>query len=56
VDGRELTDDNLAEIDEALTSLEAIARFAGHLSEHDIRMLVGDAIQRLLMYVRRIAP
>lgn len=43
----------LEEIDEALTSLEAIQRYPKQLEEHDVRMLVADAIQRLNMYVRR---
>jgi hypothetical protein len=53
VDRREIESLDLTEIDEALTSLEATHRFAGQLSDHDVRLLVGDAIQRLQMYARR---
>lgn len=53
LDRREINDEALLEIDEALTSLEAIHRFAGKLSDHDVRLLVGDAIQRLMMYAHR---
>jgi hypothetical protein len=53
LDRREITRPELLEIDEALTSLEAVHRFAGQLSEHDVRLLVGDAIQRLQIYAQR---
>lgn len=43
---------NLAAIDEALTSLEAILRFPRNLNEHDMRQLVADAIQRLQLFAQ----
>ena len=49
---RDLPNDVLAEIDEALTSLEAILRFPKQLGESDIRQLVSDAIQRLNRFVQ----
>jgi len=52
-DKTELPLSDLEEIDEALTSLEAILRFPRDLNEHDTRQLVADAIQRLQLYVRR---
>lgn len=52
-DKTELLDDDLEEIDEALTSLEAILRFPRQLNDHDARQLVADAIQRLQIYVQR---
>lgn len=53
-DKSEINDDGLMEVDEALTSLQAILRFPRDLGSHDIRLLVADAIQRLQMYVHRI--
>jgi hypothetical protein len=53
-DGREIVNEQLCEIDEALTSLEAILRFPRELGPHDIRQLVGDAIQRLQIYSQRV--
>jgi hypothetical protein len=55
VDKRELDQPELREIDEALTSLEAIQRFNAKLSEHDVRQLVADAIQRLLLFVQGLS-
>jgi hypothetical protein len=55
-DGTEISDGQLYEIDEALTSLEAILRFPRELNPHDIRQLVADAIQRLQMYAQRGRP
>jgi hypothetical protein len=52
-DHREITNPALIEIDEALTSLEAIHRFAEELSPHECRLLVADAMQRLQMYAQR---
>ena len=49
----EIDEPDLEEIDEALTSLEAIQRYPKQLEDHDIRMLVADAIQRMNIYVRR---
>lgn len=53
-DKSEINSDELIEVDEALTSLQAILRFPRDLSSHDVRLLVADAIQRLQMYVHRI--
>lgn len=53
-DKSEIDDEGLTEIDEALTSLQAILRFPRDLSPHDVRLLVGDAIQRLHIYVNRV--
>ncbi|WP_367873318.1 hypothetical protein [Luteolibacter sp. Populi] len=50
-----LSDDDLEHIDEALTSLEAISRYRTSLSENDILLLVGDAIERLKLFVRQQA-
>lgn len=50
----ELPSGDLEEIDEALTSLEAILRFPRDLSDHANRQLVSDAIQRLQLYVHRM--
>lgn len=47
----EVNERELEDIDEALTSLEAILRFQGELSNQDIRELVADAIQRLMLFV-----
>jgi hypothetical protein len=52
-DGTEIVDGQFYEIDEALTSLEAILRFPRELEPHDIRRLVADAIQRLQIYAQR---
>lgn len=49
----EIDEPELEEIDEALTSLEAIQRYPKQLEDHDVRLLVADAIQRLNFYVRR---
>lgn len=50
----EIDEPELEEIDEALTSLEAIQRYPKQLEDHDVRLLVADAIQRLNLYVRRL--
>src|SRR6267142_2906512 len=42
----------LEHLDEALTSLQAILRFEAKLKDHDIRQLVGDAIQRIILYIQ----
>jgi len=47
----QLADDELFHLDEALTSLEAIFRYETKLSEHDIRQLVLDAVQRINLYL-----
>jgi hypothetical protein len=38
-------------LDEALTSLEAIQRYHGTLSETDVRQLVADAIARIHLFI-----
>lgn len=43
--------DTLEHVDEALTSLQAIMRYFGSLSDSDVRQLVSDAIQRLQLFV-----
>lgn len=53
-DKTELLSADFEELDEALTSLEAILRFPRQLNEHDTRQLVADAIQRLQLYVHRV--
>jgi predicted SprT family Zn-dependent metalloprotease len=47
-----LPKDSMEHLDEALTSLQAVMRYDRHLSEHDVRQLICDAIQRLQLYVR----
>ena len=51
-DKMELDGKKLEEIDEALTSLDAILRYQRHLSEFEVRQLVADAIQRLQNFAR----
>ena len=55
LDRTELVHDDLLEIDEALTSLEAALRFHAKLNEHDVRQLIAGAIQRLQMFAQRSA-
>ena len=52
-DRTEIVAEQLEEIDEALTSLEAVLRFPRELSAHDVRQLVSDAIQRLQICCQR---
>jgi hypothetical protein len=52
-DKTEIPSQDLEEIDEALTSLDAILRFPRQLNEHATRQLVADAIQRLQLYIHR---
>ena len=47
----EIDEVELEDIDEALTSLAAILQFHGELSAHEIRELIADANQRLMMFV-----
>lgn len=51
-DKTELVDPDLYEIDEALTSLGAALRYP-KISEHCVRQLIADAIQRLQMFAQR---
>ncbi len=51
-DKTEILEEQLCNIDEALTSLEAVIRFQKQLSDHEVRQLVADAIQRLQIFVR----
>jgi hypothetical protein len=55
-DRTEIVDEQLYEIDEALTSLEAVLRFPRELDPHDARQLIADAIQRLQIYAQRPRP
>jgi hypothetical protein len=52
VNRSEIDEAELEHIDEALTSLEAIQRYPKQLEDHDVRMLVADAIQRLNLFAR----
>ena len=52
-DKTELYGEHLTEIDEALTSLDAVQRYQAHLSENEVRQLVADAMQRLQVFVQR---
>ena len=47
----EIDEPELEDIDEAMTSLTAILRFQGDLSNHEVRQLISDAIQRLALFV-----
>lgn len=47
----EINELELEDIDEALTSLTAILQFQTELSAQEIRELISDSIQRLMMYV-----
>jgi hypothetical protein len=38
-----------------MTSLEVAMRFHAKLSEHDVRQLIADAIQRLQIFAQKIA-
>jgi hypothetical protein len=49
----ELDGEHLTEIDEALTSLEAILRYSRNLSETETKQLVSDALQRLQLFAQR---
>jgi hypothetical protein len=51
-DKTELPDRSMEHLDEALTSLQAILRYDRQLSDHDVRHLVSDAIQRFQLYVQ----
>jgi hypothetical protein len=45
----------LENLDEAMTSLQAIQRYNSHLNESDVQQLVADAIQRINLFVREQA-
>ena len=47
-----LSDDGLEHVDEALTSLQAACRYQNHLNPTEIQQLIGDAIERLHLFVR----
>ena len=49
-----LPKDLMEHLDEALTSLQAVMRYDRQLSEHDVRQLICDAIQRLQLYIREL--
>lgn len=53
-DGQELPAGDFDELDEALTSLQAISRYEKHLPEHDIRLLVADAVQRIQLHLQKL--
>ena len=50
----EVNEPELEDLDEALTSLGAILRFQGDLSGQEIRELISDAIQRLMLHIARV--
>jgi hypothetical protein len=52
-DKTELNGEHLSEIDEALTSLDAVHRYQAHLNENEVRQLVADAMQRLQAFAQR---
>jgi hypothetical protein len=52
-DKNALPDDAPENLDEALTSLQAVMRYP-QLSVPDVRLLVADAIQRLQLYVQQL--
>ena len=45
---------HLKHVDEALTSLQAIFRYGLQLNQTDMRLLIGDAILRLQLYVQEL--
>jgi len=47
-----LPEDDLEQLDEALTSLQAIQRYDRDLNDTDVRQLVADAIQRIQMFAQ----
>jgi len=55
MDKKALDGEALQYLDEALTSLDAIARFADQLSQLDIRQLASDAAMRLQLHVTQLA-
>lgn len=52
-DKQALDDETLEHLDEALTSLQAIAHFAG-LRPVEVRQLAADAMQRLRLYLEQL--
>lgn len=53
-DKMELLDDELRHLDEALTSLDAARRYGPKLYPEEIQQLVGDAMQRLILFHRTL--
>jgi hypothetical protein len=53
-DKTELDGGHLSDIDEALTSLDAIRRYYGTLNDTEIQQLVSDAMQRLQILAQRL--
>jgi hypothetical protein len=49
-----LTALELEQLDEALTSLQAIGRYRGRLSPDEVHRLVADAIQRIGIYIQTL--
>jgi len=52
-DMQALDDESLEHLDEALTSLQAIANFAD-LKPREVRQLAADAMQRLRLYLQQV--
>jgi len=52
-DRTELPFGPLDHLDEALTSLEAALRYERTLSEHEVKQLIRDAVQRITLYVHQ---
>lgn len=53
-DKTELQDRSLENLDEALTSLQAILRYYEDINDQDVRQLVSDAAQRLQLYIQSL--
>lgn len=53
-DKSELERGRLTHLDEALTSLDAISRYAKILSPNDVRQLASDAIKRIRLYISEL--
>lgn len=51
-DKRELPHGELTQLDEAMTSLEAILMFNKNLSDNDTLGLVSDALERIKLYIK----
>lgn len=51
-DNTALSGEILEQLDEALTSLQAISRYDRQLNDTDVRQLVADAIQRVQLFIR----
>jgi hypothetical protein len=49
-----ITKVELEHLDEALTSLQAIGRFRGRLTEDEVHRLIADAVQRIGAYIQQL--